>query len=170
MAATKYVAPVEPNVKILYIDSAMSCNRIEIGKGRTITGSGRKFSVPLSEFEGEFMTPLVSRLLQKRLFIVLDGLTDEQRRMYDCYYGDGEVLENETMFAWFITAPVETAAAAFAELCPQHRDLVCRRILTSRDEGGPALTRERLTAFNNISKADHNGTGLLTDILKEMEV
>ena len=68
-----------PPVKILYIDSAIPNNQIPIGNGRYITGSGRIFSVSLEQFEGEFMTPLVMKLIDCRKFIVLSGLTEEQR-------------------------------------------------------------------------------------------
>ena len=87
-----------PPVKILYIASCIPNNQIPIGNGRYITGSGRIFSVPMEQFEGEFMTPLVMKLIDNRKFVVLSGLSDEQRHQYNCYYDEGEVLKDEGVF------------------------------------------------------------------------
>ena len=73
----QFVTPQAQMVKILYVDTCIPGNQIPIFKGRFINGSGRVFSVTLEEFEGEFMTPFHMDLLEKRKFIVLDGLTEE---------------------------------------------------------------------------------------------
>ena len=79
-----YVTPNEKMVQCIYIDSVIPNNEIIIGNGRKISGSGRVFSVPLSEFESTFITPLIAKLIKTRRIIVLDGLTDEQRSRDDC--------------------------------------------------------------------------------------
>lgn len=129
-AVVPMMAPVEPNVSIIYLDTVMPGNRIEIGRGRVITGSGRRFSVPLSYFEGEFMTPLTSRLLQRRSFLVLDGLTDAQRELYGCLYRPGEVVFSEGSFQLFFSES-EELLPTLAALCPEHRDMVLNRVLTA---------------------------------------
>lgn len=157
----------EAMVKLLYLDSAIPNNEIPIGGGRVISGSGRRFSVKLSDFEGTFLTPLVMKLLKNRKFIVLDGLTKEQREQYGVDYRKGEVLLNEGLFNWFFTAPVDQVKEAFAELCPEHREMVSARFLDAFEEGDNRLTRDRIEALNAISKKDYpDGKGAFTPILE----
>ena len=157
----------EPMVKMLYLDSAIENNEIPIGGGRVIVGSGRRFSVKLSDFEGTFLTPLVMKLLKKRKFIVLDGLTQEQREQYGVDYRRGEVLLNESLFEWFFTAPVADVKAVFKDLCFEHRELVSARVLEAFEQGDNRLTRDRIEALNEISKKDYaDGKGAFTPILE----
>lgn len=169
-AAPVQAAPVqyqEPMVRLLYLDSAIENNEVPIGGGRIITGSGRTFSVKLSDFEGVFLTPLVTKLLKERKFIVLDGLTPDQRMQYGVDYKDGEIVQNEAMFEFFLTGPVEKVKPAFAALCPEHRELVCRRFLEAFENGDNRFTRDRIEALNAISKHDYaDEIGALTPILK----
>ena len=159
----------EPMVKVLYLDSCIENNQIPIGGGRVITGSGRVFSVKLSDFEGTFMTPLVTLLLKKRKFIVLEGLTDDQRQQYGVDYREGEIVKNEGMFDWFLTAPVKDAARVFEQLCPEHRELVARRFMSAHERGDNRLTRDRIEALNTISKRDfEDGRGAFTPIIEAL--
>ncbi len=162
------MAPVEPNVSIIYLDTVMPGNRIEIGRGRVITGSGRRFSVPLSYFEGEFMTPLTSRLLQRRSFLVLDGLTDAQRELYGCLYRPGEVIFSEGSFGFFLRES-EELLPTLAALCPEHRDMVLNRVLTAHEEHNLDLNRSTLVSMNKLSRLDHNGRGLLEELINSLE-
>lgn len=157
----------EPMVKLIYLDSCIENNQIPIGGGRVITGSGRRFSVKLSDFEGVFLTPLVSLLLKKRKFIVLDGLNEEQRQQYGVDYKPGEILKNEGTFDWFLSGPVSQVKAAFADLCKEHRELVARRFMLAFENGDNRLTRDRIEALNEVSKRDfEDGKGAFTPILK----
>ena len=157
----------EPMVKLLYLDSAIANNEIPIGGGCIISGSGRRFSVKLSDFEGTFLTPLVMKLLKKRKFIVLDGLNKEQREQYGVDYKQGEVLLNEGLFNWFFTGPVNEVKAVFEDLCPEHRELVSARFLEAFEEGDNRMTRDRIEALNSVSKKDYpDGKGAFTPILE----
>ena len=164
-----YAAPREPMVKILYLDSAIENNEIPIGGGRVVTGSGRIFNVKLSDFEGIFMTPLVLKLLKKRKFIVLDGLTQEQREQYGVDYREGEIVKNEGMFDAFLNLPTAKAAEMFEQLCPEHRDMVARRFMDAFEKQDNRITRDRVEALNRISKRDFaDGRGAFTHILEEI--
>lgn len=161
------VTPKDPVVKILYIDSAIEQNEIKIGRGRSITGSGRVFSVQLAEFEGEFMTPVIMSLIDQRTLIILDGLTDEQREQYHCLYKEGEVLKKEGMFDFLISCDTEKAVEIFTELCKEHRTLVGRRFLEAWDKGDNRITRDKVEALNKISKENYEDkTGIFTPIVK----
>lgn len=161
------VAPKDPMVTILYIDQVIPNNQIPIGKGRFITGSGRKFSVTLSEFEGEFMTPFHMALIEKRKFIVLDGLTDEQREQYGCLYRENEIVTKNGMFDWFITASDEEAAEKFEMLCKEHKQLVARRFIDAFESKDNRIIRSKIEALNKLSKKD-DANGMFTSILKAM--
>ena len=157
-----------PPVKIVYIDSVIANNQIAIGPGRYITGSGRIFAVPMEQFEGEFMTPLVMSLIDERKFIVLSGLTDEQRVQYNCDYKEGEVVKSEGAFDIFISAPVEKAAELYSELGKTHRELVATRFMDAYfEKHDNRINRERVEALNKISK-ENDPEGLFTPIIRDI--
>ena len=161
------VAPKEPDVKILYVDSAWPGNEIPIGPGRVISGSGRIFTIPLSQFEGEFQNALHTMLINRRKFIILSGLTDDQRKQYNCDYREGEVIKNEGTFDYLFNCPVEKAVEIYRELCKEHRDLVAYRFAEAFENGDNRVSRERVEALNNISKQDYpDGHGAFTEIIK----
>lgn len=163
------VTPKDPTVKILYLDSAIQNNQIPIGRGRVITGSGRIFGVPLGEFEGEFMTPLIMRLIDERKFIILDGLTEEQREQYNCAYRDGEVLKKEGVFDYLLSCDTAEAERIFRELCTEHRNMVGTRFITAWEQGDNRISREKVEALNAVSKKDYpDGKGVFTPILQAM--
>lgn len=154
-------------VKILYIDSAIPNNQIPIGSGRYITGSGRIFTVSQDQFGGEFMTPLVMKLIDGRKFIILSGLTDEQRKQYNCFYEEGEVIRDEGMFDSLLEMQTEQAAYIFSNLCDEHKKLVATRFITAYfEKGDNRVTRSKVNALNKISK-QIDPDGLFTPIVKD---
>lgn len=157
-----------PPVKILYIDSVIPNNQIPIGGGRFITGSGRIFSVSMEHFEGEFMTPLTMKLIDNRKFIVLSGLSAEQRQQYNCFYKEGEVVRDEGMFDHLLDCDVDSAAEIFELLCPEHQQLVATRFITAYFERHDnRVTRDKVERLNKISKKT-DPEGLFTPIVKEI--
>ena len=159
----------EPMVEILYIDSCIAGNQIPIGGGRIISGSGKRFKVTLSDFEGVFQTPLVVSLLKQRKFIVLAGLDEEQRVQYGVDYRDGEIIKNEGGFEAILNCDTAKAVQIFSDLCPSHRALVAARINGAHLKGDKRLTREKIEKLNDISKRDfRDGKGAFTTILQQM--
>lgn len=157
-----------PPVKIIYIDSCIPNNQIPIAPGRYITGSGRIFAVPMDQFEGEFMTPLTMKLIDSRKFIVLSGLTDEQRRQYNCYYEEGEVVRDEGLFDALFEMDTDKAAGVYAALCPEHRAMVATRFISAYfEKHDNRVTRDKVEALNKISK-ENDPEGLFTTIVKDI--
>ena len=155
-------------VIILYIDSVIPNNEIKIGRGRSIYGSGKRFSVPKDQFEGEFMTSTIMDLIAARKLIILSGLTDEERRLYNCYYGENEVLRGEKMFDWFFDMPADEAEEKFAMLCPEHQQLVATRFMSAYyEQHDNRVTRDKVEALNRTSK-EYDPDGLLTPIVKDI--
>lgn len=167
-----YVTPNEKMVQCIYIDSVIANNEIVIGNGRKISGSGRVFSVPLSEFESTFITPLIAKLIKDRRIIVLDGLTDEQRSLYGCEYAANEVIRREGMFDFFFKKDISEAAEIFGNLCAEHQELVAARFMDAYlNDGSPLkryVSRARVVALNNISKEKHNGEGIFKPMLEAL--
>lgn len=162
-----FVEQKAPAIKILYIDSAIPNNEIKIGQGRSIFGSGKIFAVQREQFEGEFMTSTIMNLMAKRKLIVLSGLTDEERKLYGCYYTEGEVITGEGMFDFFFNMETEEAAEKFKALCPEHRQFVATRFIDAYEKHDNRITRDKVEALNKISK-ENDPEGLFTPIVKDM--
>lgn len=156
-----------PPVKILYIDSAIPNNEVKIGHGRSIFGSGKIFAVQREQFEGEFMTNTIMDLMAKRKLIVLSGLTDEERKLYGCYYREGEVLKGEGMFDFFFSLSTAEAAEKYEALCPEHRRFVATRFIDAWEKGDNRITRDKVEALNKISK-ENDPDGLFTPIVRDL--
>lgn len=166
-----YVTPNEKMVRCIYIDSVIPNNEIMIGNGRKISGSGRVFGVPMSEFESTFFTPLISKLIKNRRIIVLDGLTAEQRELYGCDYEENEVIRSEGTFDLFFKMEIPEAAEVFNCLCKEHQELVARRFIDAYTSDNAdikrTISRARVVALNECSKAK-NEVGMFTPILVQM--
>lgn len=154
-------------IRILYIDSAIPNNEIKIGQGRSIFGSGKIFAVQRDQFEGEFMTSTIMELMEARKLIVLSGLSDEDRKLYNCYYREGEVLKSEGMFDFFFNMSTEEAAEKFEALCPEHRQFVATRFIDAYERHDNRVTRDKVEALNKISK-ENDPDGLFTPIVKDI--
>lgn len=169
---TVYVAPNEKMVQCIYIDSCIPNNEIVIGGGRKISGSGRVFSVPLSEFESTFITPLIAKLIKTRRIIVLEGLNEEQRELYGCRYAQDEVIRKEGMFDLFFRKDISEAEEIFGALCAEHQELVATRFMDIYTNGDSELkryvNREKVVALNNAAKAKHNGDGIFKPLLEAL--
>lgn len=154
-------------IRILYIDSAIANNEIKIGHGRSIFGSGKIFTVTRELFDGEFMTNTITDLIAKRKLIVLSGLTDEERKLYNCYYNEGEVVTSEGMFDFFFDMDTEEAVEKFTALCPEHRQLVATRFIDAYEKHNNRITRDKVEALNVISK-ENDKDGLFTPIVRDL--
>lgn len=166
-AVNMVVEQKAPPIKILYIDSAIPNNEIRIGQGRSIFGSGKIFAVQREQFEGEFMTTGIMDLMAQRKLIVLSGLTDEERRLYNCYYSEGEVLTGEKMFDFFFEMDTKEAAEKFEALCPEHRQFVATRFIDAWEKHDNRITRDKVEALNKISK-ENDPEGLFTPIVRDL--
>ena len=156
-----------PPIKILYIDSAIPNNEIKIGQGRSIFGSGKIFAVQREQFEGEFMTNTIMDLMAKRKLIVLSGLTDEERKLYGCFYHEGEVVTSEGMFDFFFDLSTDDAVAKFEALCPEHQQFVATRFIDAYEKHDNRVTRDKVEALNKASKV-HDPDGMFTPIVRDI--
>ena len=120
--------------------------------------------VPKREFGGKFMTPLVRKLIHKRHLIVLNGLTEDERKRYDCDYKEGEVL-SEKAFDHLLDYEPQELGEIFKRLCPEHKKFVCRRMITAFENNDWRLNVEKVKTINDISKSD-DPEGMLKPLMK----
>lgn len=118
----------------------------------SITGKSGYASVPKSEWS-KFLDESMKSFIKQRMLIVLSGLTDDEREIYDCAYKEGELLD-EKAFNKLLDLGDELIAV-FPALCHEHKEMVARRFVTGFEEGHPsAHKRELVVALNELSKKD----------------
>ena len=90
-----YTSTTDENVTVLFI-SEVSEKSILLIPGYGSLTPGSTLDVPKKEFGGQFMTPLVRKLLSKREMLVLSGLNEDERIRWGVNYKDGEVMDVKT--------------------------------------------------------------------------
>lgn len=120
--------------------------------------------VPKKEFGNKFMTTLVRKLIAKRHLIVMDGLTKDERRRWDCDYKEGEVL-SEQAFDHMLDYPTPKLAEIFEKLCPEHQRFVARRMITAKEKGDNRISVEKTRRINELSKKN-DPDGMLKPVLE----
>lgn len=153
----------EEVVTILYLDECSPRSTLEL-EGY---GSLRPYSyleVPKREFGNKFMTTLVRKLLDKRILIVLSGLTQLERERWNCDYKDGEVLDEYT-FDKMLDFETPKLAEIFEKLCPEHQKFVACRMITAKEKGDNRISVEKTKRINDISKKN-DPNGMLKPVLE----
>ena len=112
------------------------------------------------------MTPFVQKLLKKRRLIVLDGLTEEERKRYGVLYNEGEIMDTQMMDK-LLDIPVDKLTTIFENLCPEHRQFVATRFITAFEKGDNRISRGKVEPLQAISKTN-DSEGLFTPILQKM--
>lgn len=159
-AQTKPAAPAQDGmVTMRYFDEVNDRNTLYLGvngKYGQIIGKRWTGQVPKMAFIGDFRTPLVQKLLENRNLIVLDGLTDDERKLYGVCYQDGEFID-EKLYDRLIRMPEEDLLEIYRGLCPEWRRMVSVRFADAYNHGKLRVTREALLALNRESKRDNKG-------------
>ena len=150
-------------VTVLFI-AEVSPENVLIIPGYGSMRPGSYLEVPKKEFGGQFMSPLVRKLIHKRHLIVLNGLTADERIRYDCDYKEGEVL-TEKAFDHILDYEAAKLGSLFEKLCAEHQKFVCRRIITAFENGDNRINIEKVKTVNDISKATF-ADGLLKPVVE----
>lgn len=130
-----------------------------------VTGKTGKVIVPKGEWS-RFYNESVRSMIRRRWLIVLSGMTDDERQLYDCSYREGELLEagvfNRLLdMGWELTE-------IFPQLCRDHQEMVARRFVSAWMDGDKrAADRELIVKLNELSKQDGQ-KGLFTRIIEGM--
>lgn len=141
-------------VTLRFYDEINDANVIylgENGKYGQIIGKRWTGQIPKMAFIGDFRTPHIQKLLEDRNMIVIDGLTDEERRLYGVEYVKGEFLD-EKMYNAMLRMPEDDLVATYAGLCPEWKRMVAVRFAEAYDAGKLRVTRDALLALNRESR------------------
>ncbi|MCI5497976.1 MAG: hypothetical protein MR419_00310 [Clostridiales bacterium] len=115
-----------------------------------VTGKSGTVIVPKNEWS-RFYNESVRRMIDNRWLVVLSGLTEEERQLYNCNYRAGEVLD-EAAFAHLLDLG-EELLEIFPGLCRFHQEMVGRAFLKAwRSGDARAQNRELVVALNDLSK------------------
>lgn len=118
-----------------------------------ITGRTGILTVPKSEWS-RFLDELTRRFIDMRWLIVLSGLTDEERKTYNCDYKDGEILD-ERAFNNMVEMGDEMLAV-FPKLCTTHQEMVARAYYEAFNNGKISeKDRNLVLALNEYSKKSY---------------
>ena len=147
-------------VRMLYLDDCSNDNELFFGPNRkfgSITGPVGYINVAKDDWIGEFRDNLVQSLLKSRKLIVLDGLTDEERKLHDVEYQDGEVMD-EKLFRSLLDH-IKELPEIYKKLCPAMKQIVATQFQTAYDANDPRVIRNReiVVQLNKISKKDFAG-------------
>lgn len=123
------------------------------GKYGIITGKHAVIPVPHSSFISDFRTTTVQYFLKTRNLIVVDGLTDDERRVYGLDYQQGEYLE-PAVYERLIEMG-DGILDLFANLHPTWREMVAKKFIDAYENKTLKCSRETLLKLNQISKKDY---------------
>lgn len=145
------MAKPEETVELTYIAAVSPNNVLSLGDYGVLNGVGGFIEVPRKEFGGKFLTPEVRGLLNARRLIVLNGLTEDERKRYSVDYKEGELLDMQ-MFDRLLDMPLDRLKEIFTKLCPEHRQVVATRFISAYQKGDNRISREKVEPLNDLSK------------------
>lgn len=163
LAQNAHTAPDAPAqgqmVTLRFVGEVNDRNVIPLGpdgKYGQIIGKRWMGQVDKMSFKGDFRTPLVQALLKKRNLIVMDGLTEDERRIYGVQYAEGEVID-EKLYDRMTRMSEGDLLPIYMGLCPEWRRMLAVKFADAYDRGELKVTRDTLLALNRISRKDNSG-------------
>ena len=123
------------------------------GKYGVITGKHAVIPIQHRDFVGDFRTTTMQYFLKTRNLIVVDGLTDDERKVYGLEYQQGEYLE-PAVYERLIEMG-DAVLEIFPKLHPTWREMVATKFTDAYENKTLKCSRETLLAMNAISKKDY---------------
>lgn len=123
------------------------------GKFGMITGKHATITIPKRDFIGEFRTTTVQYYLKTRNLIVVDGLTDDERKVYGLEYKQGEYLE-PAVYENLINMG-DSILDIFPKLHQTWREMIATKFIDAFENKTLKCSRETLIELNKISKSDY---------------
>lgn len=146
-------------VTLRFFSEVNDNNVVQLGQeGRfgQIVGKRWTGQIAKMDFIGSFRTPIVQALLASRELIVIDGLTEDERKLYGVDYAKGEVIE-EGLYRRMTSMDEKTLVETYKALCPEWRRMVAVQFAEAYEKGQLKVTRQALLAINRQSKKDNAG-------------
>lgn len=147
-------------VTMIYQDEVNDASQILLGpngKYGMITGKHATITVQKRDFISDFRTTMVQYLLKNRNLIVIDGLTDEERKIYGLEYKQGEYLE-PAVYERLIDMGDEVVGI-FDKLHPTWQEMIATKFIEAYENGTLKCSRDALMALNKMSKKNYAGFG-----------
>lgn len=160
-AEAKETKPLVQNdgvVTMIYQDEVNDASQILLGpngKYGMITGKHATITVQKRDFISDFRTTMVQYLLKNRNLIVIDGLTDEERKIYGLEYKQGEYLE-PAVYERLIDMG-DKVVEIFEKLHPTWQEMIATKFIEAYENGTLKCSRDALMALNKISKKNYAG-------------
>ena len=154
-------APKEParreneTVTILYLAEVARDCKVEVDGFGQITPGGY-WEIPKADFGSKFMTELVRKLIARREFIVLDGLDEAERSRWNCDYRQGEILDHKA-FDRILDLNADELRAVCEKLCPEHKQMIVRRMITGCEDNDGRVTLEKARAIRAVCTKEEIG-------------
>lgn len=123
------------------------------GKYGVITGKHATITIPHRDFVGDFRTTTMQYFLKNRNLIVVDGLTDDERRVYGLDYQQGEYLE-PAVYDRLIEMG-DKVVDIFPKLHKTWREMIAQKFAEAFENKKLKCSREALLKLNQISKKDY---------------
>lgn len=123
------------------------------GKYGVITGKHAVIPIQHRDFVSDFRTTTMQYYLRTRNLIVVDGLTDDERRVYGLEYKQGEYLE-PAVYERLIEMG-DGVVEIFPKLHPTWREMVATKFTDAYENHTLKCSREALLEMNRISKKDY---------------
>lgn len=123
------------------------------GKFGMITGKHATIAIPKQDFIGEFRTSTMQYYLKTRNLIVVDGLTEDERKVYGLDYEQGEYLE-PAVYERLIEMG-DRVIDIFPKLHPTWREMIATRFIDAYENKTLKCSRETLLELNKISRKDY---------------
>ena len=124
------------------------------GKYGQIIGKRWMGQIPKMAFIGDFRTPLIQQLLKTRNLIVMDGLTDDERKLYGVMYASGEVIDDK-LYDRLVRMEEKDLVPIYRGLCAEWRRMLAVKFADAFDRGELKVSRGTLLELNRISKRDN---------------
>ena len=151
-----HTSPTDGVVTMFWQAEVNDANEIPLGpngKFGMITGKHAMITIPKRDFVGEFRTTLIQYYLKTRNLIVIDGLTDDERRVYGLEYKKGEYLEPAVYDR--LVEMGDEVLEIFPQLCQTWREMIAVKFIEAYDNQTLKCSRDTLIKLNQISKRDY---------------
>lgn len=157
----------EEYVTILYIGAIANGTVVALPKWGQITYAGGMLDIPKKDFLQGIGIQVNNALLRKRSLIVLNGLTDEERKRFGVEYKEGEYLTTEMFFS-LLDFDKDKIVEIFSKLCETHKRTVAKIFMSAYfEKHDNRINRETIRALNKVSKSVEEN-GLFTPIIEDM--
>ena len=154
-------------VTILFIGAIAGGTTVSMPKWGQINYAGGMLDIPKKDFLQGIGVQVNNALLRERQIIVLNGLTDEERRRFGVDYKEGEYLTDKALYE-LVGYNTEKVCDIFGKLCDEHKRIVAKVYLTAYfEKHDKHVHRDTVMALNSLSKSVDKD-GLFTLILEDM--